>query len=113
METLVICRLVVPPPPKTSMVCAALVVPITWLANVKLEGETDGGTTSPVPLRLVLIEEADEPKSILSEPVRWPPATGVKVTWMVQLLELERAWPHVLVWLKSPVVVTEAIWTQP
>jgi hypothetical protein len=83
------------------------------LANVKLPGETDGGTTSPVPLRFVLTVVADEPKSILREPVRWPPTIGVKVTWIVQLLEPERAWTQVLVWLKSPVVVTEAIWTQP
>ena len=83
------------------------------MPNAKLVGEADGGITSPVPLRLVLRAEADKPKSMLTEPVRRPPAVGVKVTWRVQLLEVESAWPQVLVWLKSPVVVTDLIWTQP
>jgi hypothetical protein len=70
METLVICRLVVPPPAETVTVCGALVVPTIWLPNVRLVGEAEGGTTNPVPLRLVLADEADEPKSSLREPVR-------------------------------------------
>jgi hypothetical protein len=67
------------------MFCAGLVVLISWLANVRLVGESVMAAVAPVPLRLTLCGLPLALSVIVMAPVRVPVAVGVNVTLIVQL----------------------------
>ena len=60
----------------------------------------------PVPLRATLCGLSEALSEMLRVPVLVPPATGLKVTEMVQLAPALTVVPQVLVWEKSPLAVT-------
>lgn len=76
---------------------AALVVLTDWLAKVKLEGERPTTGPLPVPLRLIVCGLPAALSVIVTAAVRFPVATGVKVTLIMQLLVGASELPQVLV----------------
>src|SRR5271154_3988892 len=82
-------------------VCAMLVVPTCWLANVYVAGVMLADGTIPVP------DKATVPfVPTVRVPLSWPVAFGAKATLMVQEEPLRREVPQVLDgWVKSPAVV--------
>lgn len=87
--------------------CAELEVPTSCVAKVRLlgEGVAFGPETSPVPLKLIVCGLPAALSVMVTEAVRGPLWAGLKVTVMVQLAPAARPVPHVLVWLKSAVLV--------
>ena len=72
---------------ETVTVCGALVVPVGWLAKVRLVAlrlATGTGAT-PVPLRGTLTGPAGSSLATTSEPAAAPPAVGAKVTLTEQV----------------------------
>src|SRR5947199_81298 len=85
------------------MVWAALVVATFWLANVRLDGESDACATAvPVPLNPAACGDPVALSVMLTAALRAPAAVGVKVTEIVQLPPAATLDPQVLVWAKSP-----------
>jgi hypothetical protein len=78
-------------------VCAALVVPTFWLANVRLVGARLAAGAVPLPLRLAVCGLPAASSVTLSEPLRVPVAVGVKVTLMLQLALAANVVPQLLV----------------
>ncbi len=68
-------------------VWAALVVPINWPENVKLDGDSDTAAgVRPVPLRVMDCGlPLKELSLMVKTPLRAPAAVGVKVTLITQL----------------------------
>lgn len=89
--------------------CVGLVVPITWLLNVRLAGESDAMGAVPVPVRNRPCGLPDALSATVTEPERVPTAVGVKVTLIEQLAPAASVVPHVFVWPKSPVMVIPEI----
>ncbi len=82
--------------------CAALLVPTSWLAKVRLVGErlTAGALAAvPVPVRFTVCGLSLASSVMVIVPVRVPVAVGVKVTLMLQLAPAATALPQVLLWL--------------
>ena len=82
-------------------VCAVLVVPTSWLGNVRLVGAklTAGAErVTPVPVRLTVCGLLLALSAMVMAPVRLPTAVGVKVTLMVQLAPAATDVPQMLVW---------------
>ena len=79
-------------------VCAALVVPTVWLANVRLvEDKLTTGIATAVPVSETACGlEAALSVSVIA-PVSVPAAVGLKVTEIVQLAFTARLVPQVLV----------------
>src|SRR5436305_14313851 len=68
------------------MVWAALVVATFWLANVRLDGESDTCATAvPVPLNPAVCGDPVALSVMLTAALRAPAAVGVNVTEIVQL----------------------------
>jgi hypothetical protein len=65
--------------------------------NVKLAGESESVTTTPVPVKLTMRGVLLSPLTILIEPVRVPVPVGVKVTRIAQLLLAARLLPQLFV----------------
>src|SRR5436305_1945247 len=88
------------------IVWAALVVPTFWLANVRLDGESDACATAvPVPLNPAVCGDPVALSVMLTAALRTPAAVGVNVTEIVQLPPAATLDPQVLVWAKSPLFV--------
>lgn len=90
-------------------VCAALVVPVTWLGNVKLDAdrETAAGVM-PVPLSVMDCGLPLKELSVMVRPpLRAPVAVGVKVTLMTQLALGANVLPQLLFSAKSPLAMME------
>jgi hypothetical protein len=102
-EILVIVKLTVPVLVSVT-VCAALVVPTVWLANVNEEAErlTVVVGAVPVPVRLTVCGLPEALSVMLKVPVRVPEAVGVKVMLMVQLAPAATELPQLSVSAKSP-----------
>ena len=64
--------------------CFALVVPTSWLENVRLAGDTARFTVAPCPLNATVRGLPGELSVMVSVPVRIPRTVGVKVTWIAQ-----------------------------
>lgn len=81
--------------------CEALLVPTTWSANVRLDG--DRFATGPVPLPVSDTACGLSVASSITVKVAAlvPTAAGLKVTLTVQLAPAARLDPQVLVWAKS------------
>jgi hypothetical protein len=79
--------------------CGALALPTAWLAKLKLLTErlTEGGGFEPVPDSPTECGLPGALSVIVTAPVRFPAAVGVKVTLMVQLAPAATLEPHVLV----------------
>src|SRR5438552_1905593 len=85
--------------------CAALLVPTSWLAKVRLVGErlTSGAFAyAPVFRSLTVCGLSLALSVMVIVPVRVPVAVGVKVTLMLQLAPAATDVPQVLVCMKSP-----------
>jgi hypothetical protein len=89
----------------TETVCAALVVPTSWPANVKLEGERPARGPTPVPARLTVRGLFQALSVTVMVPVRLPIAVGVKVTEMLQVAP-GLTEPQSSVSAKSPLAAT-------
>lgn len=89
------------------MACAELEVPTSCELKASDAGENDAIAPSPV---LLKVTEAGAGLLLLdsdSDPVRLPTTVGLKTTLMVQLAPAATEAPQLLVWLKSPLTVTE------
>ena len=75
------------------------------MPKARLVGETLTRAAVPVPERLAVCGLPLALSVMLTEAVRLPLATGVKVTLMVQLAAAATELPHVLVWAKSLALV--------
>ena len=65
---------------------AALVVPTTWLAKVRLEGDRDAAAGAiPVPLRITVCGLPLASSKIVTPPFAWLAVCGVNVTLKLQL----------------------------
>jgi hypothetical protein len=87
-------------------VCAALVVPMVWLAKVSEVGEkltAGAGTAAPVPVSVAVCGLPAVLSTMLNVPVRVPAAVGLKVTLIVQLAPAATEVPQVSLSAKSPV----------
>jgi hypothetical protein len=85
-------------------VCAALVVPWSWLPKVSDESDTAAfGTngTVPVPLKAMVCGLPDTLSEIVSVPVNAPALEGAKETETVQLAAAASAPPQLFVWVKD------------
>jgi hypothetical protein len=84
--------------------CDALLVFVTWFANVSepWESPSAGGNT-PVPLKLIVCGLPSPEEVIVIAPVRVPATVGVNVTVTVQVAFCARVAVQLFVWLKSPV----------
>jgi hypothetical protein len=85
--------------------CAALVVPMFWPANVKLATLKLAAGAVPVPVRLTdcwLLAMFPALSVIVNEAVRAPETVGVKVTLVVQFAPAARLTPQLFVSAKSP-----------
>jgi hypothetical protein len=94
--------------------CDALVVFVTWLANVKelCESPSAGGNT-PVPLRLIVCGLPAPDEVMLIAPVRVPAAIGVNVTVTVQVAFCASVAVQLFVCEKSPVAAERAMLLMP
>jgi len=80
--------------------CAALVVLVCWLVNVRLELEKlTAGAPVPVPVRVMECGDPAALSVMLTAAVRVPVAVGVNVTLIVQVpLLAATELPQVFVW---------------
>ena len=85
--------------------CVGLVVPIGWLTNVRLAGESVAIGAVPVPASDTFWGVPDALSVTVTEPDRVPTAVGVKVTLIEQLAPAASVAPHVFVSAKSPLLV--------
>ena len=76
---------------------AALVVPTSWLANVRLAGDRPAAGAIPLPLRAAVCGLPLALSAMVTEAVRVPVAEGVKVTLIEQLAPAATEVPQVLV----------------
>lgn len=100
-------------------VIAALVVPCTWLPNVKLVGASPTPGAVPVPVNGAVCVPEPALSVTVSVPARAPKAVGVNVTLMVQVFDpavagkvaglIGQAVAPVLVAAKSPEAAIELI----
>ena len=79
-------------------VCAALLMPTAWLANVRLVGEKLTLDAAPVPVSATVCGLPVALSVTVIVPGWLPVAVGVKVTLMVQLAAGATEVPQVLVW---------------
>jgi hypothetical protein len=86
-------------------VCPALVVPVVWLAKLRLEGLKVTAGAVPVPERPTVWGLPVALSVMATLAVRLPVAEGLKVTLMLQLALAARLAGQVLVWLKSLALV--------
>lgn len=88
-------------------VCAALVVPTTWLPKVRLSAErlTSGPVAMAVPVRLIRFGLLGALLVMVMLPVRIPTAVGVNVTLIVQLAPAAKLLPQLFDETKSPLAV--------
>jgi hypothetical protein len=78
-------------------VCAALVLPTSWAANVRLDAERLRAGPRPVPERLTVCGLPGASEEMVSSPVFAPGAVGVKVTLIVQRAPAATLLPQSLV----------------
>lgn len=86
----------------------------TWLLKLRVVNDrpaTGAGAFVPVPASETWWGLPVALSVIVKAPVRAPVAVGVNETLKLQLLFAAREVPQVLVWAKSPVVVTELMFT--
>jgi hypothetical protein len=81
-------------------------VPTGCAGKFRESGERLTTDAVPVPVRLTVWVAGLALSVMVKEPLLEPPAVGVKVTLRVQLALAARLEPQVLVWEKSPLVVT-------
>jgi hypothetical protein len=93
-------------------VCAALVVPTFWLANVSFAGTKLTAGATPVPLKGTLNWLPEILSVIVNSPLRVPVAVGVKVTAMVQFAPGVKLVTQVLLCAKSPVTAMLGVKTE-
>jgi hypothetical protein len=90
-------------------VCAELEVPTSCEPKVSDAGDNDATAPNPVPFRVtaagagLLLLDND------NDPLRLPTAVGVKTILIEQLAPAPSDVPHVFVWLKSPVTISDEI----
>ena len=77
---------------------AALVVPTTWLAKVRLAGDSPAAGAIPLPLRAAVCGLSLALSVTDRVPLRVPVAVGVKLTLILQLAPAARLAPQLLVW---------------
>ena len=77
-------------------VWAGLVVPTSWLANVRLAGDSPAAGAIPLPLRATVCGLPVALSATDRVPVRVPEAVGVKFTLMLQLAPAPRLAPQLL-----------------
>src|SRR5450631_440008 len=86
-----------PPVLETVTVCAVLLEPTTWEANVRAAGaRVIAAGLTPLPVRAILCGEPLAESAISSWALRVPVAVGVKVTETVQLTPAASVVPQVL-----------------
>jgi len=93
------------PPVLLSVIpCATLELPTDWLPKLKLLTErlTEGGAFEPVPDSPTECGLPGALSAIVTAPVRFPAALGVKVTLIVQFAPAATLDPQVLLCAKSP-----------
>ena len=76
---------------------AALVVPTSWLANVRLAGESTAAAAIPLPLRATVCGLPLALSVTDRVPLRVPVAVGLKLTLILQLVPAFRFPPQLLV----------------
>lgn len=81
--------------------CDGLVILMTWLAKVRLEGAMVAMGAMPVPLRLTDCGLVGSESVIVRLAASAPEICGLKVTLMVQFRPAARLEPHVFVSMKS------------
>ena len=75
-------------------------MPTVWLANARLEGETEAVGTAAVPLKVTVCVAGLALSVIVTVPARADTAVAeVKVTLMAQLPPALTVLPQVLVWV--------------
>lgn len=82
--------------------CEADVELTNWFENDKLVGERVAAGPNPVPLSETVCGLPAALSKMVIEPVRLPPAAGVKMTLIVQFAPAPIGVAQVLVWEKSP-----------
>src|SRR5712692_9350703 len=87
---------------------AGLVVPTSWVANVRLAADKValGPAVSPTPLKAPECGLPIVLSVIVIAALRGPNSLGVKVTLIVQFAPAAMLAPHVLFWLKSAALVS-------
>jgi hypothetical protein len=70
--------------------CAALDVPLNWLANVRVEVERLATGATPVPVSGIVWGLPAASSTMAIAPTAGPIAVGAKVTWMEQLAPAPR-----------------------
>ena len=78
-------------------VWAGLVVPTSWLANVRLAGDSPAAGATPVPLRAAVCGLPLASSVTDRVPLRVPVVVGVKFTLILQLAPLPKLAPQLLV----------------
>jgi hypothetical protein len=90
--------------------CGALVVPgFCGVVKVRLLGETTAASVIPAPLRLTVCGALVVEMVTDNVPVRAPAAVGVKVTLITQFAPTAKEAVQLLVWEKSPLMLTTGL----
>jgi len=87
-------------------VWGGLVVPVSWFAKIREPGEMVICGNTPEPVKVTTWGLFVAASVIVTVPFRVPAAVGANLTLNKQLEEAARFPPHVLVWVKSPVMTT-------
>src|SRR5207245_440551 len=89
--------------------CTALVVPTAWLPNASEAGERLAtgplDVEAPVPVRVAVCGLPVALSVTATVAVLVPEAAGVNVTLIAQVAPAATDVPHVLLWVKSPLLV--------
>jgi hypothetical protein len=86
----------------SARICAALVVPTSWLPKMRLEAERRTAGPAPLPIRLTFCGLPPALSARLSVPRTTPNAAGVKVTLILQLAAGMREAGQLFVCAKPP-----------
>ena len=78
-------------------VWAGLVVPTSWLAKVRLAGDSPAAGATPLPLKATVCGLALASSVTDRVPFRVPVAVGVKLTLILQLVPAFKLEPQLLV----------------
>jgi hypothetical protein len=89
-------------------VCAAELLPMAWLAKVRVAGVRLTAGAIPVPVKATVCRPPVVLSAMDKVPVRVPTTAGVKTTFAVQVAPAATD-VQLLVWLKSPLIVIPVI----
>lgn len=96
----------VPVPPLDKLSAwAELLVPTAWLVKLTVVPEKVTAGATPVPVSATVCGLSAALSVMVTLAARVPVAVGPKITLIVQLAPAATELPHVLLWLKSPLLV--------